>query len=431
MKARPASVVRRREVFGWAMFDFANQAYTLLIITVIFGDLFTRVIVGDGPDYRLGNLLWGLALGISYALVLIAAPLIGAWMDFSGARKRFLMISWLVTVVATAGLYFVEPGWVLFAMALVIVSNFGYALGESIIAAYLPDLGPPERLGWISGLGWALGYVGGLAATAVALSVLGETSADNYDRVRWVGPIAAAFFLLAAIPTFVFLRDFARRRRLSSSLGAALAWRRLRSTLAELNHRPQLMALMVSVFFVMAGIAIVVSFTFLYGAQVIGWSETTRVQMFVITQVTAIIGALAFGWLQDRIGPVRVYRGVLLLWVVTVIGVVATPVLAGLLEWVLAREVAAEQVFLLMGALAGLSLGSAQSAGRTLVGLLVQPQESGRWFGVWGLSAKAAAIFGLIGVGLLQWAVGLAYAILFCAVLFIAGFVAAGRIGRL
>lgn len=143
----------RREIFGWAMFDFANQAYTLLIITVIFGDLFTRVIVGDAPDYRLGNLLWSVALAVSYAMVIVAAPFAGAIMDATASRKRFLAASWVLTIITTALLYFVEPGLVFFGMALIIASNFGYAIGESFIASFLPDLGPPEKLGWISGLG--------------------------------------------------------------------------------------------------------------------------------------------------------------------------------------------------------------------------------------------------------------------------------------
>ena len=143
----------KREIFGWAMFDFANQGYTLLIITVIFGDLFTRVIVGDAPDYRLGNLLWSLALAVSYLMVVVANPLCGAIMDYSRSRKRFLFASYLLTVGATALLYLVEPGWVIPAMILIIISNFAYSIGEGFIASFLPDLGPRQALGWISGLG--------------------------------------------------------------------------------------------------------------------------------------------------------------------------------------------------------------------------------------------------------------------------------------
>jgi MFS transporter, UMF1 family len=148
----------RKEIFGWAMFDFANQAYTLLIITVIFGDLFTRVIVGDVENhYRLGNLLWSLALSASYLLVVVTVPVFGAIMDFSGTRKHFLFASYLLTVIATAALYFVAPGYIFLGMLLIVISNYAYSMGESFISSFLPDLGRPEDFVKISGFGWALG----------------------------------------------------------------------------------------------------------------------------------------------------------------------------------------------------------------------------------------------------------------------------------
>ena len=418
----------RREIFGWAMFDFANQAYTLLIITVIFGDLFTRVIVGDGPDYRLGNLLWSFALATSYAMVVIAAPFAGAIMDATASRKRFLAASWMLTVVTTAMLYFVEPGLVMYGMALIILSNFGYAIGESFIASFLPRLGPPEKLGWISGLGWGMGYAGGLIATAFALGLLGEVSEENFERIRWVGPFAAAFFLVAAIPTFLFLKERGTRRYLRRGLQLGLGWRRVRQALVTLGQRRELRALYLSIFFMMAGIFIVISFTFIYGAQVIEWDESVRIAMFVITQVTAVIGALGFGFLQDRLGAVRIYRVTLALWAAAVLAIFATPAIAQWLGVLLGRPVEAQMVFLAVGILAGACLGAAQSAGRALVALMVPPREAGGWFGFWGLAAKAAAIFGLLGIGLLQAWLGLANAILFCLFLFLAGLLASAPV---
>lgn len=419
---------KRREIFGWAMFDFANQAYTLLIITVLFGDLFTRVIVGDAPDYRLGNLLWSLALATSYFLALVAGPLAGSIMDATRSRKRFLYASWILTIVATAALYWVAPGMVWLGVLLIVVSNFGYTIGESFIASFLPDLGPPERLGWISGFGWALGYVGGLVATAFALGLLGEVSEENFERMRWVGPLAAAFFLVAAIPTFVFLKERGPRKPMPSRLQLVLGFRRVRDSLRRLALRADLRGLFLSIFFVMAGIYIVISFTFIFGSQVIAWDEATRVKMFVLTQLTAMVGALAFGWLQDRFGPVRVYRVTLLLWIVAVLGIFLTVPVSAWLSALLDREIHPQEIFLWVGAIAGLSLGSAQSAGRALVGMMVPAAEAGRWFGFWGMASRAAAIFGLVGVGLLQLWLGLANAILFCLVLFILGLLATSRI---
>jgi MFS transporter, UMF1 family len=418
----PRERAPKREIFGWAMFDFANQAYTLLIITVIFGDLFTRVIVGDrGDDFRLGNLLWSLGLAASYLLVVVAAPLLGAIMDFSGSRKRFLFASYLLTVVATALLYFVEPGAIALGVLLLVISNFAYAVGESFIASFLPGLGPPDDLGRISGFGWSLGYVGGLVSAGFALVFLGQVSAENFERVRWVGPFAAAFFLLAAIPTFVWVRDRGTRRPLPARRGyLAVGVDRLRRTVADLAGFRDLATLLASIFFTMAGIYIIITFAFIYGAQVIGWDEGIRQLMFVVVQVTAAAGAFGFGMIQDRIGARVTYLSTLVLWIVAILAIWGTPWLAAGAEAWLGATWEAQHVFLVAGCLAGLSLGSSQSAGRALVAILSPEGKAAEFFGFWGMAAKLAAVFGVLGLGLLQSWFGLQSAILFCAALFAA-----------
>ena len=402
------------------MFDFANQAYTLLIITVVFGDLFTTVIVGDrGDDYRLGNLLWSLSLATSYLMVVLSAPLLGAIMDYSAARKQFLFASYMVTVVATAMLYFVEPGWIVLACALVILSNYAYAAGESFIASFLPDLAPRERLGRISGLGWALGYVGGLFAAGFTLVFLGEVSRENYDTIRWVGPFAGGFFLVAAIPTFLWLRERRQGQALpSGQTYFRVGLQRIAATVRDLGYYRDLALMLCSIFFTMAGIFIIISFAFIYGAQVIGWDEHVRALMFIVVQITAVAGALFFGLRQHRIGARRTYIITLTLWLFAILAIYATPQVSRALQVVAGIDVEAQYVFLVAGCLAGLSLGSAQSAGRALVGMMAPRNKAAETFGFWGVAGRLAAVFGLVGLGALQAVFGLQPAILFCMLLF-------------
>ena len=410
----------KREIFGWAMFDFANQAYTLLIITVIYGDLFTRIIVGDAPDYRLGNLLWSIALAVSYFMVVVANPVCGAIMDYTASRKRFLWVSYCLTVGATALLYFVEPGWIIPAMLLIIVSNFAYAIGEGFIASFLPDLGPRKSLGWISGLGWGLGYIGGLIATAFTLYFLGEVSIENYETIRWVGPFAAVFFLFAAIPTFIWLKERGLRRPRPKELPLLqLGVQRIQQTWKEMHHFQDLRSLLISIFFAMSGIYIIIAFSFIYGSQVIGWDDNVRVLMFITVQITAAVGAIGFGWLQTKMSTKTTYIMTLSLWLVAILAIWQTPALTQWSHRLFAVEWQAQYLFLVAGVLAGLSLGASQSAGRALVGVLTPRSKAAEFFGFWGMSAKLAAVFGIFGLGLLQWAFGLADAILFCLVLFI------------
>ena len=419
----------KREILGWAMFDFANQAYTLLIITVVFGDLFTRIIVGDAPDYRLGNLLWSVSLAISYLMVVITAPVLGAIADHRARRKQFLFVTYLLCIVATALLWFVEPGLVLLGMVLLVVSNYAYASGEALIASFLPNLGPPEDLGRISGFGWSLGYVGGLASAVFVLLVLGETSVENFDSIRWVGPWAAVFFMVAAIPTFVWVREppaAASATPVGGHLRAGIA--RVRGTLGHLERHPDLAVLLLSVFFAMSGIYIIITYAFIYGAQVIRWDESVRALMFIIVQITAAVGAVGFGFLQDRIGAARTYRITLVLWMLTIVLIWATPLVVDLMALRLGVVWEAQYLFLVVGCAAGLSLGSSQSATRTLVGLFAPEARSAEFFGFWGLSMRLAGVFGLLAIGALQALLGLHMAILFCVALFAVAWWIAARV---
>ncbi|MEX2353041.1 MAG: MFS transporter [Gammaproteobacteria bacterium] len=409
----------KREIFGWAMFDFANSAYTLLIITVVFGDLYTRVIVGDAPDYRLGNLFWSIALATSYLLVVLCSPIAGAIMDATASKKRFLFASYLLTVITTAMLYFVAPGWVMPGMLLIIVSNFAYSIGEAFVASFLPGLGPPEDLGKISGFGWALGYIGGMVSALFVLLTLGDVSLENFERIRWVGPWTAFFFLLAAIPTFVWVKERGHPQPLKINKALfTLGLSRVRNTLVHVRERRDLAVLLISVFFAMAGIYIVISYAFIYGAQVIAWDPDVRTLMFIFVQITAAAGAFCFGFVQDRIGALLTYRITLVMWIAAIIFIFLTPNIPEIVGALFGIAWQAQYVFLVTGCIAGLSLGACQSATRTLVGLFSPLARSAEFFGFWGLSMKLAGMTGVLSIGLLQFLFGLELAILFCALLF-------------
>jgi UMF1 family MFS transporter len=413
-----------REIFGWAMFDFANSSYTTVIVTAVFCVTFPRLVVGDGPDYRLGNLLWSVALSVSYGLVVLTAPVLGAIMDFRAAKKRFLFGSYVITVAATALLYFVSPGHALMGVVLVIVSNYGFAVGESFTSSFLPDLGPTEELGKISGFAWGLGYVGGIACTGLVLAIVGPQTLENFDRLRLVGPITAVFFLVAAIPTFMFLRERGTPKLLppgETLLG--MGFRRLLATGRMLGSFRDLLVFFVALFFAMAGLSIVIAFAFIYGDQVIGWSQTSYKLMFVITNLTATVGAVGFGFLQQRLGNLRTFNLTLAIWILAIVGIWGTPGITAWLNGALGTVWSAEHVFLFMGAIAGLGLGATQSASRTIVAVFSPESKSAEFFGFWGLFGKLASAFGVLSLGMLQVRLGLQSAILLCSLFFLVALV--------
>jgi len=416
----PADEASRAEVFGWAMYDFANSSYTTVIITVCYSVVFPRLIVGDAPDYRLGNLLWSVALSISNLLVVFTLPVLGAIMDQVGHRKAFLLASTVLTAAATAALALAGPGDVVLAMVLVVIGAYGFALGESFIASFLPDLGDPEDLGRISGMAWGLGYVGGLMSTALVLFGLGPAELDNMARQRWIGPLTAGWFVLASLPTFLLLRDRSTGEGTVDLRAIRHGVAQLLGTARTLARYRDLATFLVSYLFAMAGLSIVISFAFIYGDQVIGWSNSTKAGMFVVTQVTATAGALGFGWLQPRIGDKLTYALTLFVWLLSVALIWATPRLSATARELIDPAIGDEHVFLGVGALAGLCIGATQSSSRTLIALFAPADKVGEFFGLWGVFGKLAAVVGLLSLGALQSVLGLQNGVLVTGVFFLA-----------
>ncbi|MDD4092975.1 MAG: MFS transporter, partial [Smithellaceae bacterium] len=351
----------RKELFGWAMFDFANSSYTTVIITVVFCVIFPRLIVGDGPEFRWGNFLWSASISISYLIVLLTAPLLGAIMDYTGSKKKFLLGSCWLCALATASLYFVGPGNILAGMLLIILSNIGFSYSEAFISSFLPGLGPSRDLGKISGYAWGLGYMGGLVSTAIVIFGLGAGvyTLANFSNLRWVGPATGLFFLIAAIPTFLWVRERTIARALPPNESFfSVGVKRLKKTFLDIRDYKDLMVLLASFFFAYAGLSIVIAFAFIYGDQVIRWTGKTQILMFVITQFTAAGGALLFGILQDTWGAKRTFILTLLLWVAAVSLIYGVAPVTAWVNGLTGTTFKVEHIFLLIGSIAGLGLGS-------------------------------------------------------------------------
>ncbi|HLE66254.1 MAG TPA: MFS transporter, partial [Burkholderiales bacterium] len=205
-----ASDVSLREVWAWSMYDFANSGYTTVVITAVFNAYFVAAVAEKAPW---ATFAWTAALSVSYLAVLLTAPIVGAWADARAAKKRLLFAATVGCVIFTACLYFASPGAVALAIALVVLSNFFFATGENLIAAFLPELADSKAMGRVSGWGWAFGYLGGLVSLGISLAYITWAQKQGHtgsDFVPVTMLITAAVFAVAASPTFVFLRERAK-----------------------------------------------------------------------------------------------------------------------------------------------------------------------------------------------------------------------------
>jgi UMF1 family MFS transporter len=399
--------VRPREVWSWAMYDFANSGYTTVVITAVFNAYFVAEVAGDAPW---ATFAWTCALAVSYALIMVTAPVLGAYADARAAKKRLLMFTTVGCILFTAALAAVGRGDLASAIALVILSNFFFGSGENLIAAFLPELAQGEAMGRVSGWGWSLGYLGGLVSLGACLAYVTWAQAQGMAAAEFVPVtmlITAVIFALASLPAFLFLRERAAPAADTSGI-VRDAFARLRQTLRHAHRYADLQRFLVCLVFYQAGIQAVIALAAIYAQQVMGFTTRDTIFLILLVNITAAVGAFVFGQVQDRLGHVRTIVLTLIGWMLTVL--LAYMAQGPALFWVAAN-------------LVGLCLGSSQSAGRALVGYLSPPGRSAEFFGLWGLAVKLSSILGPITYGLVTWVSGGDHrlAILITGVYFIIG----------
>ena len=377
--------VRPREVWAWAMYDFANSGYTTVVITAIFSAYFVGVVAGKSAW---ATFAWTAALSLSYLFNLLSAPLVGAWADAHRGKKKLLALSTAGCVLGTAGLALSGPGDVALAIVFIVISNFCFATGENLIAAFLPELADEDNLGKVSGWGWSLGYVGGLVSLGACLAWVTWAEARGDTAAQFVPVcmlITALLFALSSAPTFLFLRE----RSTLKPLAEGRAWRRLRATLQHARQYRDMRRFMLCIVFYQAGIQAVIALAAIYAEQAMGFSTTESIMLIFLVNITAALGAFGFGYWQDRLGYVRAIALTLAGWIAMI-----------LLAWAATTP----PLFWVAANIAGLCLGASQSAGRALVGYLAPAERHAEFFGLWGLAVKFSSILGPLTYGLVTWA---------------------------
>jgi UMF1 family MFS transporter len=388
--ARPSLLndgVRRREVWAWAMYDFANSGYTTVVLTAVFNAYFVGVVAGNA-DWA--TFAWTAALGFSNALVMVLMPGLGAYADLRAAKKRLLVLATIGCVAATAALAFAGPGDLWLAIVAVVLSNLFYAVGESLIAAFLPELARREALGTVSGWGWSFGYFGGMLTLGLSLAWVLSAQARGekaQDFVPVTMLITAAVYLLAATPTFLLLRERARPQS-----AAAVSWRaslkRLLLTWREARQRQDFAWLLACCASYQAGITVVIALAAVYAEQVLSFQQSETMLLIFLVNIASAVGAFAFGYWEDRLGHQRALAIALVGWIVMV---------------ALAYLATSPPLFWAAAVIAGLCMGSTQSAARAMAGLLAPADRRAEFFALWTFAVRLAAVVGPMTYGVVTW----------------------------
>jgi MFS transporter, UMF1 family len=382
--------VRRREVFGWAMYDFANSGYTTVVLTAVFNAYFVGVVAGGAAW---GTLAWTATLAFSSLLVMFTMPAIGAYADLRAAKKRVLAFSTVGCVAATALLALAGPGDLWLAMLAIVLSNLFYSYGESLVAAFLPELARREALGRVSGWGWSFGYFGGMLTLGLSLGYVIWAQGQGQEARQFVPVtmlITAVVYALAALPTFLLLRERALPQPAGGGApsGVVASLRRLADTWREARRYQDFVWLMACAVAYQAGIAVVIALAAIYAEQVLGFKQMDTMMLVFLVNIASAAGAFGFGYWQDRIGHRPALTVTLVAWVVmTGMAALATT----------------PPLFWAAAVLAGLCMGSSQSAGRALAGLFAPEARRAEFYGLWTFAVRLSSVVGPLTYGLVTF----------------------------
>jgi UMF1 family MFS transporter len=401
----PSAPVSRRGIWGWMLFDWAQQPFHTLIITFIFAPYFAAYVASDPTT---GQAQWGWAVGIGGFLIAAMSPVLGAIADASGPRKPWIAGFSVLAVIGAVSLWWALPGadtrGVIFALCAFVITMVGFEFAAVFNNAMMPTLVPRERLGRLSGNAWALGYIAGLLTLIVMLLTM--TTGDNgktligieplfgLDPVaregeRAAGPLTGLWYLIFVLPLFLFTPDVVRRERASGAVLRGL--KELGKTLRSLPQRRSLFAYLTSSMVYRDALNGLYTFGGIYAVGVLNWS-IVQVGIFgILANLTGVIGAWVGGRLDARFGPkFVVVLTVLLLMLSSLIVITTSPTEALFIPLAEGSELPSI-VFYICGGLIGAAGGALQAASRTLMVDQAEPDRMAEAFGLYALSGRATS----------------------------------------
>jgi len=377
-----------RIVWSWAFYDWANSAFTTLVVTFIYSTYFTQAIA---PDELTGTTWWSRAVALSGILTAVLSPILGAAADRAGVHKRFLAATTAVCVSATMLLTFVPPSLpnaAMTALALYVIADLSFEVGNVFYNAFLPTITIPERIGRVSGYGWGLGYGGGLVCMAIALvgfvrpeiPWFGLSTEEGFN-IRATNLLVALWFAVFSLPLFLFVPE---RRLGGVNVDVRAAFQELARGFRAVGRYREIVKFLIARLVFNDGLVTVFAFGGIYAAGTFGMSLSEVIVFGVVLNVTSGLGAVAFGFLDDKIGGKKTIM----------LSLVALAVATALAVWAPNRT-----WFWTAGVLIGIFVGPNQSASRSLMARFVPKKQQAEFFGFFAFSGKVTSFMGPLLLG--------------------------------
>lgn len=358
---------------AWYLYDFGNSAYAAVILLAVFSAYFKNVVVGGAEGTR----VWGWSVGAAAIAVAIMSPILGAIADSSRSKKLFLFFFTAISVVFTALLFFVGPGDIVKGMVFFILAEIGYRGAQVFYDALLVDVSTPDTIGYISGKGWAIGMLGGIATLLIAIVPM---QLIGNDFIPYTFLLTALIFALSSIPTFLKVKELSSVEPLPEGKSLfSVSIEQLVTTFTEIRKYKEFLRYMVAFLIYNDGIMMLMDFAAIIGGTLFGLNQVQLIIFVIIIHITGALGALLFGRISDQVSSKRAIIVSLVILIASLAGLYFIESMIG---------------FFVIGAFAGFSLSGAQAVSRTMVSQLAPEGKTTEFYGFLSVAGRTSTFVG-------------------------------------
>ena len=376
MKQKEVDVTKRPR-WSWYFYDFGNSAYASVILLAVYSAYFKNVVVGGAEGTR----LWALSVGIAAVIVAVASPILGTIADYTKAKKTFLILFTGLSVIFTAMLFFVRKGDVFTGMLFFILAEIGYRAAQVFYDALLTSVSTPENIGSVSGKGWAVGMLGGIAALLV---VLVPIQLIGNSVIPYAYLITAVFYLASSIPTFLWVKEVKDPEVIKPEKGnIRVAFERLAQTFRSIKSYKEFLKYTIAFLIYNDGIMMLMDFAAIIGATLFGMGQTQLILFVIVIQIAGSVGALLFGKIADKTSSKDAVTIALLVLIAAIGGLLVLGLVSKSLLW-----------FYIIGFLAGFSLSGAQAVSRSMVSQLAPREQAAEFYGFLSVAGRTSTFVG-------------------------------------
>ncbi len=385
-----------KQVFAWASYDLANTIFSALFVTFFF-PFYIKNFLG-GNEFQIG-----LVFGISMLLVAFVVPILGSISDKIKRRMPFIIFFTIVCCIFTLLVAFVG----LYAALLFgLVANFCYHAALTMYHALLPRVSASDKIGKVSGIGVAMGYIGTIISLIIAYPILRKIGWETLQGTKAMLITTAILFFLFSLVIFFFIREkkYAKPHLIKNHIMNSL--KDVKNTFTKLKAQKGLISFLISLLFYNDAINAIIIFLFLFGKDTIGLSVQNFFFIYALFAVTASFGAFVSGIVVDKIGAKKVLISAGILWIVVIVLLLRLTNLTS---------------FIFIGSIGGIALGMTATASRPKLIELVPANNVGEYFGFFELTDKFSGVLGPVIFGYLVVSYNYSIALLSLVVFFVAG----------